>query len=66
MHCNKCDTPVYPERWTEDIERIYEYQMKAFEPKKVSKKFKTLFWVLIGVALLVVATVSFILFKTAL
>ena len=51
MHCNKCDTVIYPERWTEDIERVYEYQMKAFEPKKASKKFKPLFWVIVGVVI---------------
>lgn len=48
MHCNICNTVIYPVNWTEDIERVYNYQMKAFTPKKISKKFKTLFWIFMG------------------
>lgn len=67
MHCNKCDTVIYPERWTEDIERVYDYQMKAFEPKKASKKFKLLYWVLTGVVLAVITAISsIVLTKTIL
>lgn len=59
MQCNICNTPIYPQRWTEDIERIYEYQNKAFVPKNPSTKLKQLSWVLIGViiAILVIAIV---------
>jgi len=49
MHCNTCDTAIYPERWTEDIEGVYDYQMRAFEPKKASKKYTPLFWISIGI-----------------
>lgn len=49
MHCNKCNTRIYPVNWTEDIERVYNYQLKAFEPKKASKKFKPLFWIIVGI-----------------
>ena len=49
MHCKVCDTSIYPERWTDDIERIYDYQFKAFTPKKTSKKYKKLFWILLSV-----------------
>ncbi|WP_044401881.1 hypothetical protein [Lacinutrix sp. Hel_I_90] len=55
MHCTTCNTEIYPERWTEDIERIYDYQMKAFEPKQSSKKMKPLFWVLLGSAAITIA-----------
>lgn len=58
MHCNTCNTAIYPERWTEDIERVYDYQMKAFTPKKPSKKFKLLFWVLIGIVIAIVAGIA--------
>lgn len=61
MHCNVCDTAIYPQRWTEDIERIYDYQLKAFSPKKASRKFKRLFWILVVLGMLsIVATVVFI------
>lgn len=55
MHCSICETTIYPVSWTEDIERIYDYQMKAFEPKKVSKKFKPLFWILLGLIIVIIA-----------
>ena len=57
MHCNVCNTNIYPERWTDDIERIYDYQFKAFTPKKKSKKYKKLFWIVFSVILISVATV---------
>lgn len=63
MHCNTCDTEIYPVSWTEDIERIYEYQMKAFEPKKASKKMKPLFWILLG-AIAIVFTLIVVFLAT--
>jgi len=62
MHCNNCDTVIYPERWTEDIERMYDYQMKAFTPKKASKKYKSLFWILIAI-LIVMILVTLLVFN---
>lgn len=60
MNCEVCNTQIYPARWTEDIERIYEYQMKAFKPKKTSLKFKKLFWIVLSTTLvLIVATIVF-------
>ncbi|WP_034062676.1 hypothetical protein [Lacinutrix jangbogonensis] len=62
MHCNICDTIIYPVNWTEDIERVYNYQMKAFTPKKVSKKFKPLFWIVIGVITALAITAVILVF----
>lgn len=45
--CTKCKTTIYPVSWTDDIERVYNYQKKAVEPKKVSIKLKRTAWVLI-------------------
>lgn len=56
MHCNICETPIYPQRWTEDIERVYDYQNKAFIPKDSSIKLKQLSWGLIGLAAAILAT----------
>lgn len=56
MHCKICNTSIYPVNWTEDIERIYNYQMKAFKPKKASKKYKSLFWIIIGIITTLVIT----------
>ena len=46
LTCTKCDTTIYPVSWTDDIERVYEYQKKAFTPKKTSLKLKRLAWIL--------------------
>ena len=56
MNCNVCNTTIYPARWTDDIERVYDYQMKAFQPKKASKKYKSLFWVLLVSITVIIAT----------
>ena len=45
--CSKCETIIYPVSWTDDIERVYDYQKKAFEPKKVSIKLKRSAWIII-------------------
>ncbi|MBD3864189.1 MAG: putative nucleic acid-binding Zn ribbon protein [Olleya marilimosa] len=64
MHCTVCNTTIYPARWTDDIERVYDYQMKAFQPKKSSKKYKSLFWILIGaVTILIAAILSVIVYQ---
>ncbi len=64
MNCIICDTQIHPARWTEDIERVYEYQMKAFKPKKASKKNKGLFWVIILlVGLIIASAIGFIILK---
>ncbi|RLJ65531.1 hypothetical protein CLV86_1107 [Lacinutrix venerupis] len=56
MFCNTCNTEIYPVRWTEDIERVYNYQMKAFKPKKASKKYKSLFWIILGIVAVLLLT----------
>lgn len=55
MHCNICNTTIYPVHWTEDIERVYNYHIKAFTPRKASKKYKSLFWIVIGVSIAILA-----------
>ncbi len=61
MNCIVCNTKIYPARWTDDIERVYDYKMKAFQPKKSSKKYKSLFWILIGAATLLIAAILSVL-----
>ncbi|PKG50120.1 hypothetical protein [Olleya sp. 1-3] len=64
MNCTVCNTPIYPARWTDDIERVFEYQMKAFQPKKASKKYKSLFWILViaGIAV-ITAVIGLVVYK---
>jgi len=56
--CENCQTTIYPERWTEEIERVVEYQTKALSPKKASTYLKKLTWVLVSSAILVVLIIA--------
>jgi len=47
LACAKCKTTIYPVSWTDDIDRVYNYQKKAIEPKKVSIKLKRIAWIII-------------------
>ena len=64
LHCNTCDTAIYPARWTDDIDRVFNYQQKAAVLKPKSIKLKPLAWVVIALDLLIIAAiVYFFLFK---
>ncbi|GAL62819.1 hypothetical protein [Algibacter lectus] len=55
--CKTCDSIIYPVQWDEDIERVFEYQKRAFIPKKTSRQFKKpayLIFALLGVAIVAV------------
>src|SRR5690606_8126248 len=47
LACNTCNTNIYPVRWTEDIERVFNYHQKAFTPKAPKFKLKKSAWLLI-------------------
>lgn len=63
MVCNTCTTEIFPVRWTEDIERIYDYQQKAFVPKAATFKLKKLTWILMVVAVVLVVILNIFLFN---
>ena len=46
IKCNKCNSIIYPVKWTQDIERIFDYYQKMVVPQKKSIRFTTLFFVL--------------------
>ena len=61
--CKTCNTSIYPEQWTEDIERVFEYHQKAFVPKKVSTYLKKTTWFVIAfIAVTFVVILFFILY----
>lgn len=59
--CKTCNTTIYPVQWTDDIERVFEYHQKAFEPKKSSTYLKKRFWAIV-VPILVTLLVIFLYF----
>lgn len=56
LECRNCKTSIYPVSWTEDIERVFNYQQKAFTPKTSSTKLKKSAWLLIICSLVIVLT----------
>ena len=53
--CNKCKSDIYPAKWTDDIERIFDYYKKMIQPEKTSLKLKPLFYILM---LIVIALIG--------
>ncbi len=54
INCNTCGSVIYPVKWTEDIERIFDYYQKTVEPQRTKIRFTGLFYgILLGVAILI-------------
>ncbi|TXG36854.1 hypothetical protein [Seonamhaeicola maritimus] len=58
LECKVCNTTIYPVQWTDDIERVFEYQQKAVKPKKASKYLKQASWISILLFALVIITIT--------
>lgn len=52
MHCNTCDTDIFPSRWTNDIEQVVDYHKRAVTPKPKSLKLKQAGWIFVIVDVL--------------
>ncbi|HLT33615.1 MAG TPA: hypothetical protein VKZ98_07495 [Aquaticitalea sp.] len=63
MYCDTCKTEIFPVRWTEDIERVFEYQQRAFVPKAATFKLKKLSWVLLILTIVIVIVLNVFLFN---
>ncbi len=57
--CNKCGSDIYPAKWTDDIERIFEYYQKMVQPEKTSLKLKPMFY---GLILILAALVILVVY----
>lgn len=63
INCNTCNNKIYPVQWTDDIERVVEYQKRAFTPKKTSRYLKKASWIIIGlIGLVLIATTIAIIY----
>lgn len=54
LYCHTCKVEIYPIRWTEDIERVYEYNLKLAQANIESSKTKIWFWILMLLVLIIV------------
>ncbi|WP_299114672.1 hypothetical protein [uncultured Winogradskyella sp.] len=57
IHCYNCDTSIFPIQWTEDIERVVDYQKRAIKPKSKSIKLKPLAWLVILLDVIIVVLI---------
>lgn len=55
LKCKTCNSILYPVKWTEDIERVFDYYQKTVVPEKTSLKFTPLFY---GMILLVIVLIA--------
>ena len=62
INCNTCKSVIYPERWTEDIERVVEYQEKAFRPMMSSTYIKNPTWVVIAAVGVLITAILLMLY----
>jgi len=62
MHCGRCNTQIFPVRWTDDIEQVVAYQQRAVRPKPKSFKLKRMAWIFIIVDVLLL--IGVVLFAT--
>lgn len=61
LYCKKCDQTIYPVKWTEDIERVHEYNRKLLQTMGLNLKILPLGWVLLTTdALLLLAIVYYL------
>lgn len=64
LTCKTCSSIIYPVEWTDDIDRVFEYEKKAFTPKKTSTYLKKTSWIVIVSSLVLIALVLFLIFFT--
>ncbi|MBC9797564.1 hypothetical protein [Sinomicrobium weinanense] len=55
LRCNKCDTTIYPVKWTDDIERVLDYYSKTVTPGKTSFRLTRLSYILILLLIAIIA-----------
>ena len=60
IKCNKCESIIYPVKWTEDIERIFEYYRKTVRPEASKIRFTLLFYGLIFAVVLLAAAIVYL------
>lgn len=63
LYCHTCKNPIYPVNWTEDIERVYHYNKKIAETNRIGLKVKPLLYIVILLAIIIVATGVYFFFR---
>lgn len=64
MVCNTCNTEIFPVSWSNDLEKVFEYQERAFIPRSAAFKLKQLTWILLAVLIVLVIVLNIYLFNS--
>lgn len=54
LYCDNCNTEIFPVRWSDDIEQVVEYHIRATTPKLKSLKLKKMAWLLIWAVIIII------------
>ena len=54
LSCKKCNSEIFPVRWTDDIDQVVDYHKRATNPKPKSLKLKKASWLLILIFVLLI------------
>ena len=63
LFCHTCGNNIFPVNWTDDIERVYEYNRKLATPSTTGMNLKPLFYILILIAIILVAAVVYYIIR---
>lgn len=64
IRCKKCNSPIYPAQWTDDIERVFNYYQKMAVIEKTSIKYTSTFYFLLILILLGMAITAYFLMSS--
>ncbi len=59
LYCHSCEQQIFPVKWTDDIERVYEYHKKRLKPKSSGFKLKPLAYLLILLDAIIIAALIY-------
>ncbi|MDC8002760.1 hypothetical protein POV27_01730 [Aureisphaera galaxeae] len=61
LYCHSCEQQIFPVKWTDDIERVYEYHRKLVQPKGTGMKLKPLAYIIILLDAVAIAALIYFL-----
>lgn len=53
IFCTNCKTQIFPVRWDEHIERVYQYYEKLVKPKPARTHFKMRLWLVLTISIII-------------
>lgn len=60
IKCKKCHSNIYPVKWTDDIERSFNYYQKLAEPNRTKLTFTSSFFILILLLIAIIGALAYL------